>query len=90
MRSEVIVTICENCRERTWWRLWPERAVCLSCGAAECRCCHPPVRLPPAWASPCPPPAVRGDILAAGALARSATLNRDGNGSTPSPDIRAA
>ena len=30
------------------------------------------------------------DIPAAGALARSATLNRDGNGSTPSPDIRAA
>ena len=56
MLSEIIVAPCRECGERTWLRLWPERVCCLSCGGSWCRCCHPPVTLPPASASPVPLP----------------------------------
>ena len=48
MLSEIVVQSCRECGERTWLRLWPERAVCLSCGGSWCRCCNPPTQLPPA------------------------------------------
>ena len=54
MFSEIIVATCRECGEHTHLRLWPERAVCLSCGGSWCRCCNPPVTLPPAGAAPCP------------------------------------
>jgi len=54
MLSEIVVRRCRECGENTWLRVWPERVVCLSCGASWCQCCHPPVTLPPAGASPCP------------------------------------